>query len=166
MANRKILLIGGAGYVGSVTAEEMANDAKCEIVVLDNLYEGHREAVHPAATFIEGSMDNEKLLNEIFAEHKFDGVMHFAGETVIEYSMTNPFRYFNANIVDGLKILNAMVKHGVKDFIFSSTSAVFGEAEGNPMLETHRKGPAKSYGASKKNFQQNLKCSPPIHPLP
>ena len=165
MAKGKILLIGGAGYVGSVTAEELANDAKYEIFVLDNLYEGHRKAVHPNATFIEGSMADEKLLDDIFAKHKFDGVMHFAGETVIEYSMTNPFRYFNANIVDGMKVLNAMVKHKVKDFIFSSTSAVYGEAEEIPMPETHRKEPANSYGQSKWIFEQILKWYYTIHGL-
>ena len=91
-----ILLIGGAGFVGSVTCEQLVKRGY-KVFVLDNLYQGFKEAVDSGATFLEGSVSDEKFLDKVFSEHKFDGVMDFAGETLIEFSMTDPFRYFHAN---------------------------------------------------------------------
>jgi len=159
-----VLLIGGAGFVGSVTCEELVKKGY-GVYVLDNLYQGFRSAVHPGAIFIEGSMEDEQLLDEIFIKHQIDAVMDFAGETLIEFSMTDPYRYFKVNDVDGLKVLNAMVRHGVKKFVFSSTSAVYGEAQEIPMQETHRTLPANSYGESKLIFEQMLRWYYLIHDL-
>jgi len=165
MSNKKsVLLVGGAGYVGSATTEQLVARGY-HAVVLDNLYQGHRNAIHPEADFVEGSIADENFLEELFARIKFFGVMDFAGEPLVEFSMTDPNRYFQANVVDGLKLLNAMVKHGVERFVFSSTSAIYGEPEQIPMSETHRKDPGNSYGESKLIFEQILKWFHRIHNL-
>lgn len=161
---KRVLLIGGAGFVGSVTCEELVKRGY-EVYVLDNLYQGFKDAIHRKATFLEGTIENESFLDEIFKEHSFDAVMDFAGETLIEFSMTDPYRYFKANDIDGLKVLNAMVKNNVKKFIFSSSSAVYGEAQEIPMQETHPTLPANSYGQSKLIFEQMLRWYYLIHGL-
>lgn len=161
---KSVLLVGGAGYVGSVTTEQLVARGY-HAVVLDNLYQGHRDAIHPEAEFIKGTIADEEFLNRLMADRKFFGVMDFAGETLVEYSMTDPNRYFQANVVDGLKLLNAMVKTGVERFVFSSTSAIYGEPEEIPMTETHRKDPGNSYGESKLIFEQILKWYHRIHNL-
>jgi len=153
---KSVLLVGGAGFVGSATTEQLV-ERGYHAVVLDNLYQGHRDALHPDAEFVEGSIADEAFLDTLFAGRKFYGVMDFAGETLVEFSMTDPNRYFQANVVDGLKLLNAMVKHGTERFVFSSTSAIYGEPEEIPMPETHRKDPGNSYGESKLIFEQILK---------
>lgn len=163
-AQKQVLLIGGAGYVGSATTE-MLVERGYHPVVLDNFYQGHRAAIHPDAELLEGSIADEAFLDSVFAGREFFGVMDFAGETLIEFSMTNPDRYFQANVVDGLKVLNAMVRHGVPRFVFSSTSAIYGEPETIPMPETHRKDPGNSYGESKLIFEQILKWFHRIHGL-
>ncbi len=159
---KSVLLVGGAGFVGSATTEQLV-ERGYHAVVLDNLYQGHRDALHPDAEFIEGSIADEAFLDSLFAGRKFYGVMDFAGETLVEFSMTDPNRYFQANVVDGLKLLNAMVKHGTERFVFSSTSAIYGEPEEIPMPETHRKDPGNSYGESKLIFEQILKWYHRIH---
>ena len=159
---KSVLLVGGAGYVGSATTEQLI-ERGYHAVVLDNLYQGHQDAIHPTAEFIEGSISDEESLDNLFGSREFFGVMDFAGETLIEFSMTNPNRYFQANVVDGLKLLNAMVKHGVERFVFSSTSAIYGEPQEIPMPETHQKDPGNSYGESKLIFEQILKWYYRIH---
>lgn len=161
---KRVLLVGGAGFVGSVTCEELVRKGY-DVFVLDNLYQGFEQAVDPGATFLKGTIEDESFLDKVFREHHFDAVMDFAGETLIEFSMTDPFRYFKANDIDGLKLLNAMVKHGVKRFVFSSTSAVYGEAQEIPMQESHRKEPANSYGQSKLIFEEMLRWYYEIHGL-
>ena len=159
---KSVLLVGGAGYVGSATTEQLI-ERGYHAVVLDNLYQGHQDAIHPAAEFIKGSISDEEFLDNLFGSREFFGAMDFAGETLIEFSMTNPNRYFQANVVDGLKLLNAMVKHGVERFVFSSTSAIYGEPQEIPMPETHQKYPGNSYGESKLIFEQILKWYHRIH---
>ena len=161
---KKILLVGGAGYVGSITCELLVEKGY-DVYVLDNLYQGFKDAVHPEAHFIEGSIENMGFMDNLFSKIKFEGVMDFAGETLIKYSMSDPYKYFKANVEDGLKLLNAMVKHNVFKFIFSSTSAVYGEAREIPMKEEHPKDPANSYGDSKLIFETILKWYYRIHKL-
>ncbi len=164
MEKKNILLIGGAGYVGSATTQRLV-ELGYQAVVLDNFYQGHREAIHPDAEVIEGSISDEAFLDRVFSDRKYFGVMDFAGETLVEFSMTDPNRYFQANVVDGLKVLNAMVRHGVERFVFSSTSAIYGEPEEIPMTESHRKDPGNSYGESKYIFELILKWFHRIHNL-
>lgn len=157
-----ILVVGGAGFVGSVTCEELVK-MDYNVIVLDNLYQGFRQAVHPKAKFIKGTIEDEYLLDKLFEKYMFDCVMDFAGETLVEFSMTDPYRYFKANIVDGVNLLNTMVKHKVKKFIFSSSSAIYGEAQEIPMSENHQKVPSNSYGESKYIFERILKWYYNIH---
>lgn len=159
---KKVLLLGGAGYVGSITCESLISRGY-NVIVLDNLYQGFKEAVHPEAELIIGTIEDKKLLDSIFVNNEIYCVMDFAGETLIQFSMSDPYRYFKSNIIDGMNILNAMVKHNIKRFIFSSTSAIYGEAEDIPMDENHKKDPSNSYGESKFIFELILKWYYRIH---
>lgn len=162
--DKNVLVVGGAGYVGSVTTEELVR-AGYSPVVLDNFYQGHRDAVAGGTELMAGSVADGECLDRVFATRDFFGVIHFAGETLIEFSMTDPNRYFQANVVAGLTLLNAMVRHRVGRLVFSSTSAVYGEAQEVPMPETHPKNPVNSYGESKLIFEQILKWYHRIHGL-
>jgi len=150
-----ILVTGGAGYIGSIVVEELLSQGYSTIVI-DNLQEGNREAVLPEAVFYEGDFGNKKLLNEIFENHKIEAVLHFAAETTIEFSMTDPAKYFANNVVNGMTLLEVMRKHGCDRFIFSSTAAVFGEPEYTPIDEKHPQVPINAYGESKLMFERIL----------
>jgi len=152
----KILVTGGAGFVGSIATYELVKSGY-EVVVIDNLAQGHRKAVASPAVFIEQDLANEDALDAIFKEHRFDAVMHFAGDTIVGESMTNPRRYFEANLVAPMKLLNVMLKNNVKKIIFSSSSAVYGQAQQIPMTEDHPKLPCNSYGESKFLYERVLK---------
>ena len=150
-----ILVTGGAGYIGSIVTEELLNQGYL-VVVLDNLQEGHRRAVLPDAEFYEGDVGNKKLLEKIFTEHNINTVLHFAAETTIEFSMTDPGLYFRNNVVNGVTLLDVMLKHDCKRFIFSSTAATFGEPEYTPIDENHTQNPINAYGESKLMFEKIL----------
>ena len=124
----EILVTGGAGYIGSIVVEELLKQ-DYSVVVIDNLQEGNREAVLTEAVFYEEDFGNKKLLNGIFEKHKIDAVLHFAAETTIEFSMTDPAKYFKNNVVNGITLLEVMRKYGCNQFIFSSTAATFGEPQ-------------------------------------
>ena len=131
-----ILVTGGAGYIGSIVVEELVKQ-DYSVVVIDNLQEGNREAVLTEAVFYEEDFGNKKLLNGIFENHKIDAVLHFAAETTIEFSMTDPAKYFVNNVVNGMTLLEVMRKHECNRFIFSSTAATFGEPQYTPIDEQH-----------------------------
>jgi len=150
-----ILVTGGAGYIGSVCVEELLNHGY-HVVVIDNLQEGHRDAVLPGAIFYEGDLADIRLLDEIFRTHPIHAVIHFAAETTIEFSMTDPQRYFINNVVNGLNLLQAMKRHDCERFIFSSTAATFGEPEYVPIDEGHPQRPINVYGDSKLMFERIL----------
>ena len=152
----RVLVIGGAGYIGSVVTEQLIK-GKHHVVVFDNLVQGHLEAVPAGAEFFLGDVANQEALESVFGRWPFDAVIDLAGETIVTDSMTNPFKYFKKNVVDGLNVLEAMVKYGVKRIIFSSTSAVYGEPETIPMPENHRQEPGNSYGESKLIFEKMIK---------
>ncbi|MCD4735993.1 MAG: UDP-glucose 4-epimerase GalE [Bacteroidales bacterium] len=151
----KILVTGGAGYIGSITSELLLKE-RYEVVVVDNLQEGHRGALLPAVTFYEGDYGDSNILGRIFSEHRIDAVFHFAGETTIEFSMTDPAKYFDNNLVKGITLLDTMRKFGCLRFIFSSTAATFGEPEYVPIDEAHPRIPINSYGESKLMFEKVL----------
>jgi len=148
-----VLVVGGAGYVGSVVVEELVAQGDTAIV-FDNLVQGHRQAVAPEAIFVEGDMADPVALDAVFRQYPIDAVMHFAGETLVEESMTNPYRYFLKNVVHGLNLLEAMRRHKVERLIFSSTSAVYGEPETIPITEDHPQKPLNAYGESKAVFER------------
>lgn len=151
----KILVTGGAGYIGSICVEELLA-REHEVLVIDNLQEGHRKAVAPEAIFYEGDFGDESLLNKIFSSYTIDVVIHFAAETTVEYSMTDPARYFSNNVIKGITLLNTMRKFGCNRFIFSSSAASFGEPKYIPIDESHPQKPINAYGESKLMFEKAL----------
>lgn len=142
-----ILLVGGAGYIGSNMAKMLCK-AGHDVVVLDNLTTGFKELVKYGQLII-GDLADINLLESLFAENQFDGVMHFAANSQVGESMSNPSKYYRNNVANTLNLLDVMVRHNVKNFIFSSTAATFGEPEYVPIDEKHSQKPINSYGASK-----------------
>ena len=143
-----VLVAGGAGFVGSVCSEQLLA-AGHAVLVVDNLSTGHREALPPSASFVEGDFGNKELIRDLVRKYHIEAVMHFAGETLVEKSMTDPSIYFQNNVRKGLDLLDALLKCGVKKFVFSSTAAVYGEPVATPIAETHPKAPINAYGESK-----------------
>ncbi|MCF6311027.1 MAG: UDP-glucose 4-epimerase GalE [Verrucomicrobiales bacterium] len=144
----KILVTGGAGYIGSI-ATECIIKAGHDAVVYDSLYMGHTEAVHPDATFVEGDLADRALLTDCFQQHQPDAVMHFASHTQVGESMEQPFLYLGDNIRNALNLLEVMDAHDVKRFILSSTANLFDEPETTPINEQERLVPGSPYGESK-----------------
>lgn len=141
------LLIGGAGYIGSHMAKQLVC-AGHHVVVLDNLSTGFRDQVR-YGELVEGDLADTALLEQLFNKYAFDGVMHFAAASLVGESMQDPSKYYRNNVVNTLNLLDVMVRHGVKNFIFSSTAATFGEPEYVPIDEAHPQQPINPYGASK-----------------
>lgn len=166
--NMKILVTGGAGYIGSHTVRKLKN-AGHEIVIFDNLSSGHKDAIKGFELF-EGDLANKEDLRKVFAENDFDGVIHFAGSIEAGESMTDPKRFFDNNLVCGLNLLEAMLERGVKKIVFSSTAAVYGEPEkmparnashneaGRPIEENDPKNPTNVYGETKLMFEKVLEA--------
>src|SRR6201999_4530213 len=151
-----IFVTGGAGYIGSICSEELLN-AGYQVTIFDNLTEGHRKALDPRATFIEGDLaDREKILGAV-AGAKPDAILHFAANALVGESMTNPSKYFRNNVGAGINLLDAAVEAGVKKFIFSSTCATYGTPEKIPMDERLPQRPINPYGQSKLMFEHVLK---------
>ena len=150
-----ILVTGGAGYIGSVVVEELIK-AGDSVVVLDNLYQGHRQAVHPDAEFIEADLADVETLKRVFDAHRFDGVMHFASYTLVGESWEKPFLYLGDNITNGLNLLRQVVDHGVSRFILSSTANLFDDPERIPITEDERIVPGSPYGESKYILERYL----------
>ena len=143
----KLLVTGGAGYVGSVVASQLV-EAGHETVVLDNLTKGHRAAVPEGAHLVEGDLLDEAFVRETLAEG-FDGVLHFAALSLVAESVEQPERYYRNNVGGTLNLLEAMSEAGVSRLVFSSTAAVYGEPEEVPIPETATTVPTNPYGASK-----------------
>jgi UDP-glucose 4-epimerase len=147
-----ILVTGGAGYVGSVVVEELIK-RRHQIVVLDNLSQGHRRAVSPDAEFVEADLLDVQALQGIFQRYKFDSVMHLAAETVVLHSTSDPKRFFRNNVVGSFNLLDAMLDNNVDKIIFSSSAAVYGEHNDGPIDEEASKVPSNAYGDSKLIFE-------------
>lgn len=144
----KILVTGGAGYIGSITVERLirAGDA---VVVFDNLYQGHRDAVHPDAVFVQGDLADRTAVDAVMRDHQPDGIMHFASYTLVGESVEKPFLYLRDNVVNGLNLIESAVAHGVRRFILSSTANLFDDPERMPIDEDERIVPGSPYGESK-----------------
>ena len=159
----KVLVIGGAGYIGSHMVKQLAR-AGHSVVVLDNLTTGFRElACH--GELVVGDLADTTLLEQLFAEHRFDGVMHFAAASLVGESMQDPGKYYRNNVANTLNLLQVMVRHEVKHFIFSSTAATFGEPEYVPIDEAHPQRPINPYGASKRMVERLLQDFHTAHGL-
>ena len=159
----KILVVGGAGYIGSHMVK-MLSKAGHHVVTLDNLSTGYRDAVK-YGEFVEGDIADSDILNQVFSSTPFDGVMHFASYIEVGESVVNPGKYLRNNFSNTLNLLDAMVRHAVKHFIFSSTAAIFGEPEYVPIDESHPKKPINPYGLSKLMVEQALESYEIAHGL-
>jgi UDP-glucose 4-epimerase len=144
----KVLVTGGAGYIGSVVTSQLV-EAGDTVVVLDNLYQGHRAAVHPEAHFIEGDLADKGLLDRLMAQHQPEAIMHFASNTLVGESVEKPFLYLGDNVQNGINLLQAAVDHGVQRFILSSTANLFDDPASMPITEQERIVPGSPYGESK-----------------
>jgi len=151
----RILVTGAAGYIGSVCSEVLL-DRGHAVVALDDLSEGHRKAVDPRAQFCHANLHDLEAVSEIFKAGKIDAVMHFAALCLVEESVKKPGEYYRANVAAGINLLDAMLRHGVKKLIFSSTAATYGEPEKIPIPEEHVTNPINPYGASKLLFERIL----------
>jgi UDP-glucose 4-epimerase len=152
----KVLVVGGAGYIGSVTVEHLLQKGH-EVTIFDNLSRGHSESLPKNVPFIRGDMGSEADLNRALAT-KPDAVMHFAALIEVGESVQKPAIYFQNNTVNGIKLLDAMREHGVNNFVFSSTAAVYGEPPGSPIDEDFPLVPTSPYGDSKLAFEKILKA--------
>jgi UDP-glucose 4-epimerase len=151
-----ILVIGGAGYIGSVTASILV-DAGYSIIVFDNFEKGHRQAVHPSATLIDADLRDKEAVDSVFQNHSIQAVMHFGAYSLVGESMKEPEKYFTNNVLGGKNILDSMRDHNVDRIVFSSTAATYGNPETVPIKEDSRTEPINPYGRSKLAFEYMLK---------
>ena len=152
----RILVTGGAGYIGSVVTEELLRDGH-EVVVYDNLSRGHREAVAPPARLVQAELSDGETLRETFHENGIEAVVHMAAASLVGESVSNPAGYYQNNLVAGLCLLEAMRATDVRQIVFSSTAATYGEPEQQPIEETAPNHPTNPYGASKLAFEHALR---------
>ena len=158
----KILVTGGAGYIGSVTVELLV-ETGAEVVVFDNLSLGHRAAVHPEARLVEGDLADRSAVDAVLDETKPDAVMHFAARSQVGESMKKPFLYVGDNVTNGLNLIESMVERNIGRFILSSTAALFGDPTKVPIDENERIIPGSPYGESKHMLERILKWTEEVH---
>jgi len=149
-----VLVVGGAGYIGSHMVKLLGQQG-CHVTVYDNLSFGHADAVL-YGDLVVGDLADVNALEELFSSNHFDVVMHFASSILVGESVSNPAKYYRNNVSNTQNLLDVMVKHDVKNFIFSSTAAIFGEPEYTPIDEKHPKNPINPYGRSKWMVEQIL----------
>lgn len=151
-----VLVLGGAGYIGSHTVYELI-DAGEDVVVADNLMTGHVDAVHPKARFYKGDIRDKDFLNNLFKKEKIDSVIHFAANSLVGESMTDPLKYYDNNLYGTMVLLKSMVENGIDKIVFSSTAATYGEPESVPILETDKTEPTNTYGETKLSMEKMFK---------
>ena len=144
----KVLVTGGAGYIGSHTTRQLL-DAGYAVVVLDNLYSGHRWAVDERASFVEGNAGSQEVVDQVFAEHDVSAIVHFAGHIVVPESVADPLKYYQNNCEVTQTLANLAEKAGIQHFIFSSSAAVYGNPERVPVIESDATQPISPYGRTK-----------------
>jgi UDP-glucose 4-epimerase len=151
----RILVVGGAGYIGSVTVDQLVA-ADHDVTVIDSLVSGHAAAVNDEAEFVHADIRDEQALTRLFASHNFQAVINYSGYIQAGESVTQPGRYFANNIGGTITLLNAMVTYGVTRFVFSSSAAVYGEPEAVPITEDQPIRPVNPYGESKAAIERLL----------
>jgi UDP-glucose 4-epimerase len=150
-----IFVTGGAGYIGSIVVEQLV-EAGETVIVYDNLYQGHQEAVHPDAKLVVGDLADTALMTRTMAEYRVEAIMHFASYTLVGESVERPFLYLGDNITNGLNLLRAASELGVKRFILSSTANLFDDPQQMPISEQERIVPGSPYGESKYILERML----------
>lgn len=159
-----ILVLGGAGYIGSHTVYELIDNGE-DVVIIDNLLTGHEEAVHPKARFYKGDIRDKEFLDSVFIKEKIDAVIHFAASSLVGESMEKPLKYYDNNLCGTKILLDSMVEHGIDKIVFSSTAAVYGEPERIPILETDKTEPTNTYGETKLSMEKMFKWIGKAHGL-
>ena len=151
-----VLVCGGAGYIGSHAVARLVEKGE-EVVVLDNLYTGHKDAVPEEVKLCIGDLADEKFMDKVFQENEIHAVMHFAAYSLVGESVEKPIKYYENNVYGSLCLLKTMKKFGVDKIVFSSTAATYGEPENIPILETDKTEPTNPYGESKLAVEKMLK---------
>ncbi len=159
-----ILVLGGAGYIGSHTVYELIDRGE-EVVVADNLETGHIEAVHPKAKFYQGDIRDRAFVDKVFEECKIDAVIHFAANSLVGESMTNPLKYYDNNLCGTKVLLESMVAHRIDKIVFSSTAATYGEPKNIPIMESDSTHPTNCYGETKLSMEKMFKWTGRAHGL-
>jgi UDP-glucose 4-epimerase len=152
----KVLVTGGAGYIGSVVTEELVKDGH-DVVVYDSLYKGHREAVVDGAQFVQADLADAGRLRETFSTYRIEAVIHMAADSLVGESCENPAKYYRNNVVNGLTLLDAMRDSDLNQIVFSSTAATYGEPAKQPIEESAANQPTNPYGQSKLAFEQAMR---------
>ena len=152
----KVLVTGGAGYIGSVVTEELVKDGH-EVVVYDSLYKGHPEAVVKGAAFVQADLADAATLRETLSNYRIEAVIHMAADSLVGESCEKPDKYYRNNVVNGLVLLDAMRDSNVSRLVFSSTAATYGEPEKQPIEETAPNNPTNPYGESKLAFEHAMR---------
>ena len=154
----RLLVLGGAGYIGSHTAVELL-DRGHEVVIADNLITGYKQPVPKEAVFYQGDIRDYNFLNNLFKTEKIDAVIHFAAFSLVGESVTNPLKYYENNLYGTKVLLQAMIDNNVDKIVFSSTAATYGEPENIPILESDRTCPTNPYGETKLAMEKMMKWS-------
>lgn len=153
-----VLILGGAGYIGSHMVDRLISKGTEKVVVVDNLVTGHRQAIHPEAVFYEGDLADKPFMKKVFTENPdIDAVIHFAAFSLVGESMVDPLKYFNNNTAGMISLLEVMQECGVKNIVFSSTAATYGIPDQVPILETTPQRPINPYGESKLMMETIMK---------
>src|SRR5690349_6332157 len=151
----RVMVTGGAGYIGSVVTEQLVADGH-EVVVYDNLSKGHRDAVVAGAHFVEGDLRDADLLQKTLDGNRIEAVIHMAAFSLVGESVEKPSKYYENNVVAGFVLLDAMRDCGVRRIVFSSTAATYGEPESQPIFESAPNNPTNPYGESKLTFEKAM----------
>lgn len=151
-----VLVLGGAGYIGSHAVDQLIEKGY-DVAVVDNLLTGHRQAVHPDARFYEGDVRDKTFLTSVFKKESIEGVIHFAASSLVAESVANPLKYFNNNVYGMEILLEVMQEFNVKHIVFSSTAATYGEPKEMPIKETTPTNPKNPYGESKLMMEKMMK---------
>ena len=152
----KLLVTGGAGYIGSVVTEELMNDGH-EVVVYDSLYKGHRKAVVKGAAFVQADLADAETLRETLSANRIEAVVHMAADSLVGESCEHPAKYYRNNVSNGLTLLDAMRATDVRKLVFSSTAATYGEPDKQPIEETAPNNPTNPYGQTKLAFERAMR---------
>jgi UDP-glucose 4-epimerase len=160
----RVLVTGGAGYIGSVVSEQLVNDGH-EVVIYDNLSKGHRGAVVEGAHFVQGDLLEADLLRQTLNDNRIEAVIHMAASSLVGESVQEPSKYYRNNVVAGLVLLDALRECEIKRIVFSSTAATYGEPEEQPIRETTPTNPTNTYGETKLAFEKAMHCYERAHGL-
>ena len=161
----KILVAGGAGYIGSHTVYELIDNG-ADVVIIDSLETGHIEAVHPKARFYQGDIRDRAFLDDVLTKEKnIDGVIHFAANSLVGESMTNPLKYYDNNVYGTKVLLEKLIEYGINHVVFSSTAATYGEPKSIPIVETDPTQPTNAYGETKLAMEKMFKWCDVAHGL-